>query len=302
MSEENKDEKNVLFTFEHVFTKIANSTGKMKSPEFETPKIPGVKFSITACILYHNTVDVEVKKNDIRKAVSIIKIYFGGSNSTRRVVNWKDRLCFETLNIPFDFDVCDKYINLPNFCCQKDIGHEYTVPITCEIIWNGFVEDLYYSDVSTQMKILYDDKELTDMLIKIEDGEFPAHRSIISAQSPVFYKMLTSGMKESKENSITFPDTDTDVIKELLLFIYKGKMDKAETDAELALKLCNFAHMYQIDQLKITCEYILIRSLTIENAPAILAAGKIMESVILQQQASAFITLNISAMLAILMI
>ncbi|CAD6243852.1 GSCOCG00013173001-RA-CDS [Cotesia congregata] len=143
------------------------------------------------------------------------------------------------------------------------------------------------------MKRLYDNKEFSDMVIKIRDDEFPAHKILISALSHVFHTMLTTDMKESKENSITFSDTtDTDVIKELLLFVYKGKMDKAETDAELALKLCNFAHMYQINKLKTTCEYILIKSLTNENASTILTEGKLMESVILQQHAIAYIKLH----------
>ncbi|CAG5092973.1 Similar to rdx: Protein roadkill (Drosophila melanogaster) [Cotesia congregata] len=201
---------------------------------------------------------VRVIKNDIRKAVSIMKICYGELCSTGCVVDWKDIVYFDNLH------------DHPNTCILKN-GHEYTVPITCTIIWNGFVDDLYYSNVCTHMKRLYDNKEFSDMVIKIRDDEFPAHKILISALSHVFHTMLTTDMKESKENSITFSDTtDTDVIKELLLFVYKGKMDKAETDAELALKLCNFAHMYQINKLKTTCEYILIKSLTNENASTIL--------------------------------
>ncbi|CAG5092972.1 Protein of unknown function [Cotesia congregata] len=50
MSAENKDGKNVLFKFDHTFTKIASTGEWMNSPEFESPKIPTVKFSVSASI------------------------------------------------------------------------------------------------------------------------------------------------------------------------------------------------------------------------------------------------------------
>ncbi|KAH0552419.1 hypothetical protein KQX54_009710 [Cotesia glomerata] len=293
MSTENKDGKNVSFKFKHLFTNI--TTGKsMNSPEFESPEIPGVKFFISADIIYHSNITVKVIKNDIRKAVSIIKIEFDGLNSTKRVVDWKDILYFEDLNIPFDFDGCSKYKDFPNFCSQPKRSHVYTVPITCIIIWNGFVEDLYYPDVSTILKILHNNEEFSPIVIKVEKTEFIAHKNIIAAQSSVFYKKLTSDMKESNENSITFPDTEPDVINELLLFFYKGKMDKAETDAELALKLFEFAHRNEIERVISTCEYILITKLTKENVSKIHAKGQLYKSVILQQHAIAFIEKNAS--------
>ncbi|CAG5074942.1 Protein of unknown function [Cotesia congregata] len=145
ISEENKDGKNVLFEFKHVFTKITHLSGWINSPTFETPKILGVKFLISASINnVASKVSVRVIKDDIREAVSIIKISFDGLfNSTRRVVDWKNMLLFESLIIPFDFDVCHRYIDYPKFYAHGKSPHEYTIPIICEIIWNGFVEDFY---------------------------------------------------------------------------------------------------------------------------------------------------------------
>lgn len=267
------------------------TSGLQKSPEFATPKIPDVKFKFNAKVDNGTkTMDVAIKKDDPRKSVSIITLKIGETIRTDRFVDWTKKVFFKNILLPITSDACYKNHNFACTSCAD--GHKYTVTLDCSIIWGGFVEDLYYPDMSTILKIFHKNEEFSDVVIKVDKTEFKAHKNIIAAHSPVFYKMLTSDMKESNENSITFPDTDVDVIEELLLYFYKGKMDKAEKDAELALKLFEFAHMYEIERVKSTCEYILITKINKGNVFNIHYKGQLYKSVILQQHAITFIEMN----------
>ncbi|XP_074113549.1 uncharacterized protein LOC141536738 [Cotesia typhae] len=284
------EQKN-LFKFNHSFSIFSRGSTLQKSPEFATPKIPDVKFKII--VEEDNgtkTMNFIIKKDDPRKSVSIITLKIGRATRTDRFVDWTKKVFFRNILLPFTSDACCKNHNYR--CTQSADGYKNSVTVDCSIIWGGFVEDLYYPDVSTILKIFHKNEEFSDVVIKVDETEFKAHKNIIAAQSPVFYKMLTSDMKESNENSITFPDTDVDVIEELLLYFYKGKMDKAEKYAELALKLFEFAHMYEIERVKSICEYILITKMTKGNVFNILYKGQLYKSVILQQHAITFIEMN----------
>ncbi|CAD6233987.1 GSCOCG00007450001-RA-CDS [Cotesia congregata] len=288
------DPKN-LFKFKHALFNLTEKSGLQKSIEFATPKIPGIKFKIhTQINVDTKTMDVTIKKDNPRKFVSIITLKIGGTTRTDRFFDWKKNVFFKNIPLPITSDACPKNHNF--VCVPSPDGHKYTVTITCTIIWNGFVEDLYYPDVSTVLEILHNDEECSPIVIKVQETEFIAHKNIIAAHSPVFYKMLTSDMEESNENSMTFPDTEPDVIGELLLFFYKGKMDKAEKDADLALKLFEFAHKYEIERVISTCEYILITKLTKENVSKIHDKGQLYKSVILRQHAITFIEMNATEM------
>ena len=61
-------------------------------------------------------------------------------------------------------------------------------------------------------KSLFEDKLLSDVMIKCGDAEFKAHKAILASQSPVFKKMLESDMKEQRTNVIEISDVDQAVI------------------------------------------------------------------------------------------
>lgn len=65
---------------------------------------------------------------------------------------------------------------------------------------------------------------LTDVELLVGDTTFSAHRSILSARSPVFAAMFSSGMKESQTGSVRIEDVDPDVFKDFLNYLYKGML------------------------------------------------------------------------------
>jgi speckle-type POZ protein len=63
----------------------------------------------------------------------------------------------------------------------------------------------------------------SDVTLFVDGVEFPAHRSILSARSPVLKAMFSHDMKESKEGTVEIEEIKAPVFKQLLNFIYTGE-------------------------------------------------------------------------------
>ena len=54
--------------------------------------------------------------------------------------------------------------------------------------------------------------------------EFKCHKVILAGRSTVFDAMFTHNLMEKNENKVEVEDVDADNIKEMLVFIYSGKV------------------------------------------------------------------------------
>lgn len=111
--------------------------------------------------------------------------------------------------------------------------------------------------------------EFSDVTINIATNEatspsvFFAHKAILAARSPVFSKMFAHDLQERATNSVTLSDISPAAFKELLTYIYTGKVPHLQT---LARSLLNAAEKYHLDRLKALCELQLSYDLEVENA------------------------------------
>ena len=79
----------------------------------------------------------------------------------------------------------------------------------------------------------------SDVTMICADGsKLEAHKALLAASSPVFYRMFDSGMLEAKENSVTIP-APREVVSSLLRHVYTGVFDP-NIDAAAMIEL---AHM-----------------------------------------------------------
>ncbi|CEF65919.1 Speckle-type POZ protein [Strongyloides ratti] len=108
------------------------------------------------------------------------------------------------------------------------------------------------------------DGTLTDFVIKVGSQEIRTHKAILAARSPVFEAMFShQDTSESKSGSVVIEDIEYDVFKELVIFIYSGKI--ATNKKELAADLMIAADKYGLIELRNHCELSLIKSLSCEN-------------------------------------
>eukprot|EP01113_Clastostelium_recurvatum_P036271 TRINITY_DN514_c0_g1_i1.p1 TRINITY_DN514_c0_g1~~TRINITY_DN514_c0_g1_i1.p1 ORF type:complete len:263 (-),score=47.98 TRINITY_DN514_c0_g1_i1:425-1213(-) len=102
--------------------------------------------------------------------------------------------------------------------------------------------------------------EFSDVAIKLDDGtSIQCHCSIL-ARNPVLYKMLTSGMRESRDKVIEVHDTTPATFHILLEFIYTCTLSSKSggMSKEDLLELIDLANMYQEPNLVSMCDGLLM--------------------------------------------
>ena len=145
-----------------------------------------------------------------------------------------------------------------------------------------------FSDV----KFVLSSKESGSMAV-----EFPVHKVILAARSPVFVKMFEHDMKESATNKVKVDDIQPNVFKEMLIYIYTGRVPKIG-DENMAFDLLYAADKYQLDHLKSLCEQQIISSLKVMNAARIILFAHLHNAPKLKQIALRFISKNAMAVRA----
>jgi speckle-type POZ protein len=139
--------------------------------------------------------------------------------------------------------------------------------------------------------------QFSDIIFKVRGCEFPAHKSILSVRSEVFAAMFQHPTKENLTNQIKIEDIEPDVFRELLRFIYTGRVqvDKLET---MAVSLFKAADKYLLDQLKMTCENHFLRHMSPENCVFLLLNGDLQNPTKPLKEAAKFFRLLPSQVMA----
>ncbi|XP_065200076.1 speckle-type POZ protein B-like [Planococcus citri] len=121
--------------------------------------------------------------------------------------------------------------------------------------------------LSQDLGVLLEDQKLTDVVLSVGGKEFRAHKAILAARSPVFAAMFEHNMKEKRLNKVVITDVTDEVLREMLRFIYTGKVQNLATMADSLLAA---ADKYDLERLKVMCEEALCGSMTTDNAANIL--------------------------------
>lgn len=145
-----------------------------------------------------------------------------------------------------------------------------------------------------RLEILMDNKEFSDVIFNVDGTKFSAHKNILASKGQVFAAMFQHDMKENAKNEVDIEGINRDVFKELLRFMYAGKVHGIENIAD---KLLIAADRYSIEELKIICEKNVYENLTNTNAVEYLQLADIHNAPNLKKQVIDFIISNANSML-----
>lgn len=145
------------------------------------------------------------------------------------------------------------------------------------------IPDCHLSD---DFQSLLDNPVYSDVTLVCGHREFPVHKAILSARSRVFQAMFEHKMLENERSRVEIEDIDSDIMIEILRFIYTGKAQNLD---KLADALLPAADKYCLERLKVQCEEMLCTTIDRDNVADILILADLHSATQLRQQAIDFI-------------
>lgn len=106
-------------------------------------------------------------------------------------------------------------------------------------------------------------QENCDVIIKVKGQEFLAHRTILTARSPVFASTFKNDMKEKATGMVEIEDCDPSSFSDFLCFLYCGNVENIST--ENVFNLFTAADKYDVQDLRSQCVEFMKKNLTVDT-------------------------------------
>ena len=135
----------------------------------------------------------------------------------------------------------------------------------------------------------FKNKDMSDVILNVDDVAYHAHKLILSARSPVFAAMFKHEMMENRNHVVDIPEIKSNVFEIVLQYIYTGKVDGVQ---QLADEILSVADQYQLDLLKTACEHVMIGQLSTRNASKFLVLADLHSAEKLRKKTMRFINDN----------
>lgn len=140
------------------------------------------------------------------------------------------------------------------------------------------------SDIGADFGMLLENEEGSDVIFDVSGEKFHAHKLVLATRSPVFEAELFNGIENDK-HEIVVKDMEPNVFKALLHFIYKDNIIEEELFASssscmssvsetLAAKLLAAADKYGLARLRLMCESLLCKDISINSVAKFLALAE----------------------------
>ena len=287
------------------------NTNQIVSTDFSVDSFPDIKWHLAIYTekkrdfqgLNSNFTGFKLCSKEARTQPSLLQVEFAFLNEQREKVI-KNELKFPIL--------ANKYCNLimyeiatPEISSTWPFSQKGHLTIFCEIqtmsnqvITSGkemcklsadqFQPFLQSREVFlTAFQDLFENKNLSDVTLKIQDSSFPAHKAILAARSPVFAAMFNHELKEKLANEVEISNFKPEVFKEIIRYIYTCKVPPKKM-VEFAPEILAAADAYYLSDLKDECEKHLGYRLSADNCIEFLLLADLHSAELLKKKALDF--------------
>ncbi|XP_019715327.1 kelch repeat and BTB domain-containing protein 8 isoform X3 [Hippocampus comes] len=135
--------------------------------------------------------------------------------------------------------------------------------------YNG-VDAVHACNILQQLKALYDEAQLTDIVVEVDHGKtFSCHRNVLAAISPYFryelvtvVSMFTSGLTESSQREVRIVGVESESMHLVLDYAYTSRVTLSESNVQA---LFTAASIFQIPALQDQCAQFMISRLDPQN-------------------------------------
>ncbi|KAL8093487.1 BTB/POZ and MATH domain-containing protein 3-like isoform X2 [Apium graveolens] len=136
------------------------------------------------------------------------------------------------------------------------------------------------SDMGQSLKYLVDSELGFDILFRVGEETFKAHKLILAARSPVFRAQFFGLVGNTKMDEVTLKDIEPSIFKAMLLFLYSDELPDLQEfsdstmDSASTVTLQNLlavADRFGLDRLKHLCESKLCEEVSVDTVATTLS-------------------------------
>ncbi|CAG9817046.1 unnamed protein product [Phaedon cochleariae] len=177
-----------------------------------------------------------------------------------------------------------------SLCVPADANKSVLSQHCAGLLASGAKADMEFEVVDTNEAQRSDGAAEAVQDVEEEKCVVKAHRVIVAARCDWFRRALLSGMREAIDRKIVVHDTSPHLFKILLEYLYSGRLDRNTLSTEQLVELLLLGDRYEMDSLKQTCEYMLVRSIDSEVVLYLLSVADQYNARILKSRCLSFIS------------
>lgn len=184
-------------------------------------------------------------------------------------IMWKKVFAFPPQPIDKEVVTASEYVRT-NLISGNRSSYILDVKVTVKFLGSSTIRSKTYdpyarnNEMLSNVRKLFTDPTFSDFSFFVKDKEFKIHKNIVAAASPVFMKLFTTEMEESRTNTCRVDHIEPKVFEKLLECIYKGILP--DDFPAYARDLFAAADYYGLDGLKEQCRLEVLENLTAANA------------------------------------
>ncbi|XP_043465948.1 protein roadkill-like isoform X2 [Leptopilina heterotoma] len=156
---------------------------------------------------------------------------------------------------------------------------------------SSLARTLQSNELLSQLKNSISDEAFKDVIFKVEDETFTAHKFILALRSPVFAIMFKNHVVEKLMPVFKVEDMRATIFQKVLQFIYT---DNVEDIDDLVFDLFCASEKYELDNLKIMCINNLYANLSCETVIKTLELADIFSISKLKEESLRFLVTNLA--------
>ncbi|CAO2207325.1 unnamed protein product [Urochloa humidicola] len=131
-------------------------------------------------------------------------------------------------------------------------------------------------DIGNHLGRLLDSGVGTDVSLIVGGEQFPAHRAVLAARSPVFKAKLFGSMEDATMPSITVQEIEPAAFKVMLQFMYTDCLPKelGDSPTDMLQHLLAAADRFALERLKLICSLKLIEYFSVDTVSSFLVCAE----------------------------
>ncbi|XP_050435387.1 BTB/POZ domain-containing protein 9-like [Adelges cooleyi] len=112
-------------------------------------------------------------------------------------------------------------------------------------------------------------EEFSDVVLVVNNERFPAHRAVLASSSDYFRALLCNGHIETYTKEVSINEGSPTSIKELLKYIYFGKMNLSVLEINVILELLILSNLWRFINLQFSLSEYLCNNIDVHNVSSL---------------------------------